>query len=119
MAEGRDSHENRIFVGGRARLLLNAMAYFENERVGRVRAGRVGPQSFNTNRGVTRQEVGPPHGKAHALSTCIPRLGVLLSWRGRGRGLSLPTPPHFHQPQPDQQGVGEAEVSLQTPTTPP
>ena len=72
MAEGQDSVENRgIFVGGRARALLNAMAYFENERnKGRGRAGRTPPNlGISDNRGMTRQEVGPPCGRAHALNT--------------------------------------------------
>ena len=93
MAEGQDSQANRgIFVGGRARALLNAMAYFEKKRVGRGRAGRAPNLGMNNNRGVTRQEVGPPCGRAHALSTLVPRPGDLSSWRGRGGGLSLPTP---------------------------
>ena len=96
MAEGQGSQTQRgIFVGGRARALLNAMVYFENERVGRGRAGR-GPNlrinNDNNERGVTRQEVGLPCGRAHTLSTLIPGPGGLSSWRGRGRGLSLPTP---------------------------
>ena len=78
MAEGQDSQENRgIFVGGRARVLLNTLAYFENERVGRGRAGRAPNLGINNNRGVTRQEMGPPNGRAHALSTLVPRLGGL------------------------------------------
>ena len=41
MAEGQGSQANRgIFVGSRARALLNAMAYIQNKRVGRGRAGR-------------------------------------------------------------------------------
>ena len=57
MAEGRDSQAqaNRgIFVGGRARVVLNAMTYFENERMRRGRAGRVQNLNVNNNRGVTR-----------------------------------------------------------------
>ena len=43
MAESRESTEEvRRFVGGRARALLNAMAYFTNNR-GRGRAGRTLP----------------------------------------------------------------------------
>ena len=87
MAEGRDSQVNRgIFAGGRARALLNAMTYFENERMRRGRAGRAPNLGVNNNRGVTRQEVGLPHGRAHALSTLVPRPGGLSSWRGRGSG---------------------------------
>ena len=97
MAEGRGSQENRIFVGGWARALLNAMAYFENERVGRGRAGRVGSQSFNTNRGVTRQEAGPPHGRAHALSAWMPRLGVFYHGEGEVETSLFQHPPHPHQ----------------------
>ena len=74
------------------------MAYFKNERIGRGRAGR-GPNlrinNNNNNRGVTRQEVGTPHGRAHALSTLVPGLGV------------------FHHAE------GGAEASLPIPTTPP
>ena len=96
MAEGQGSQASRgIFVGGRARALLNAMAYFENKRVGRGRAGRAINLRINNNsinEGVTREEVGLPCGRAHALSMLMPRLGSLSSWRGRGRGLSLPTP---------------------------
>ena len=95
MAEGQDPIESRgIFVGGRARALLNAMAYFDNERNrGRRRAGMTPPiRIFSSNRGTTRQEVGPPCGRAHALNTLVPGVGGLLSWRGRDRGLSLPTP---------------------------
>ena len=46
--------------------------------------------------------MGLPHGRAHTLSTLIPGLGGLSSWRGRGRGLSLPTPttPPSTPPQP-------------------
>ena len=41
MAEGQGFQTHReIFVGGRARALLNAIAYFENERVGRGRTER-------------------------------------------------------------------------------
>ena len=98
MAEGRGSQENRrVFVGGRARVLLNAMAYFENERVGRGRAGRMGPQSFNTNRGVTRQEAGPPCGRAYALSTWMPRLGVFYHGEGEVEASLFQHPPHLHQ----------------------
>ena len=80
MDKGRDSQMNRgIFVGGRARVLLNAMTYFENERMRRGRAGRAPNLDMNNNRGVTRQKAGPPHGRAHALSTLVPRLGGLLS----------------------------------------
>ena len=103
MAEGQDPIESRgIFVGGRTWALLNAMAYFDNERNrGRGRAGRAPPiRTFSNNR-ETRQEVHPPHGRAHAL---VPGVGGLSSWRGRGRALSLltsSTPPST--PQPDQQ----------------
>ena len=95
MAEGQDPIESRgIFVGSRARALLNAMAYFDNERNrGRGRADRAPPiRIISDNRGTTRQEVGPPHGRAHALNTLVPGVGGLSSWRGRGRGLSFPTP---------------------------
>ena len=95
MAEGQDSQAqaNRgIFVGGRTRALLNAMTYFENKRMRGGRAGRALNLGMSNNRGVTRQEVGPPCGRAHTLSTLVPGLGGLSSWRGRGRGLPLPTP---------------------------
>ena len=94
MADGQDPIESRgIFVWGRARALLNAMAYFDNERNrGRGRAGRAPPiRIFGNNRG-TRLEVGPSCGRAHALNTLVPGVGGLSSWRGRGRGISLPTP---------------------------
>ena len=107
MTEGQDPIENRgIFVGGRARALLNAMAYFDNERNrGRGKVGRAPPiRTFSNNRETTRQEVGPPCGRAHTLNTLVPGVGGLPSWRGRGRGLSLPTPSTPPStPQPDQQ----------------
>ena len=121
MAEGQDSQENReIFVGGRARVLLNAMVYFENKRVGRGGAGRTPNLSISNNRGMTRWEVGPPCGRAHALSTLVPGPGGLSSLRGRGRGLSLPTPttPLSTPPSPARSRRGRG-LSLQTPTTPP
>ena len=106
MAEGRGSQTQRgIFVGGRARALLNAMAYFENERVGRGRAGRrpnLRVNNDNNERGVTRQEVGLPHGRAHALRTLIPGPGGLIMEREGQRPLSLYThhtslhQPHFN-----------------------
>ena len=80
MAEGQDSQDNRgIFVGGRARALLIAMAYFENERVRTGREGRAPNLSISNNRGMTSQEVGPTCGRAHALSTLVPGLGGLSS----------------------------------------
>ena len=87
-----------IFVGGRASALLNAMAYFENERNrGRGRAGRAPPnlgiRIFSDNRGTTRQEVGPPHGRAHALNTLVPGLGVFHHGEG-GVEASLFQHPH-------------------------
>ena len=121
VAEGRDSQVNRgIFVGRRARALLNAMTYFENERMRRGRASRAPNLGMNNNRGVTRQEVGPPHGRAHALSTLVSRPGGPSSWRGRGIGLSLPTPttPPSTPLRPVRSRRGRG-LSLQTPTTPP
>ena len=72
----------------------------------RGRAGRAPNLSINNNRGVTRQEVGPLYGRAHALSNLVPGLGGFLSWRGKGRGLSLPTPttPPSTPPQPLDRG---------------
>ena len=91
MAEGQGFQAHgEIFVGERARTMLNAIAYFENEW-GQGRAGR-GPYNNNNNRGVTRQEMGLQQGRAHPLNTLRPGLGSLSSWRGRGRGHSLPTP---------------------------
>ena len=96
--------------------------YFENERVGRGSAGRTPNLSININRGMTRWEVGPLHGRAHPLSTLMPGPGCLSSWRGRGggRGLSLPTPttPPSTPPSPVRSRRGRG-LSLQTPTTPP
>ena len=121
MSEGQGSQANRgIFVGGRTRALLNARAYFENKRVGRGRAGRAPNVRNNNNRGVVRCKMGPPCGRAHTLNTLVPRLGGLLSWRGRGRGLSLPTPttPPSTPPRPIRSRRGRG-LSLQIPTTPP
>ena len=93
MAEGQGLQTHRgIFVGGMARALLNAIADFKNERVGRGKAGRDPDLRINNNRGVTRQEVGTPHGRVHALSALVPGSEDLSSWRGRGRGLSLLIP---------------------------
>ena len=69
MAEGQGFQVHReIYVGGRARALLNAIAYFENEKLGRGRAGRglnIRFSNDNNERRVTRQEMGLPHGRAH------------------------------------------------------
>ena len=93
MAEGQGLQTHRgIFVSGRARALLNAIANFESGSVGRGRVGRGINLRINNDREVTRQEVGTPHGRAHALNTLVPGLGGLSSWRGRGRGLSLSIP---------------------------
>ena len=96
MAEGRDSQAqvNRgIFVGGRARALLNAMTYFKNERMRRGRAGRALDLGVNNNRGVTRQEVGPPCGRSHTLNTLVPGLWCL----GGAEASLFQHPPHLHQ----------------------
>ena len=101
MAAGQGFQTCReIFVGGRARALSNAIAYFENGRVGRSLNIRI--NNDNNERRVTGQEMGLPHGRAHTFNTLIPGLGGLSLWRGRGRGLSLPTPitPPSTPPQP-------------------
>ena len=118
MAEGQDSKANReIVVGGRARALLNAIAYFENKRVGRGRVGRAPNLGMNNSRGVTRQEVGPPRGRAHALSTLVPRLGVFHHGEGDVEASLFQHPPHLHQPPPRPLGRGFPLPS--PPTLPP
>ena len=99
MAEGWGSQANRgIFVGGRARALLNATAYFKNERVGRGRAG-MGPNlRINNNTGVTSKEAGPPHGRAHALGMLVPGPGVSHHGEGEAEVSLSQHPPHLHQP---------------------
>ena len=107
MADGQGLQTHReIFVGGRARALLNAIANFKSRRVGRGRVGRGPNLRINNDRGVTRQEVGTPHGRANALNTLVPGLGGLSSWRGRGRCLSFPIPttPPSTPPQPLDRG---------------
>ena len=105
MAEGRGFQTCReIFVGGRARALLNAIAYFENERVGRGRAGRglnIRINNDDNERRVTRQEMGLPHGRAHTLNTLIPGLGVSHYGEGGAEASLSQHPPHLHQPHLD------------------
>ena len=94
MAEGSGSQTQRgIFVGGRARALLNAIAYFKNER-GQGRAGR-GPNLNNNNNegGITRQVMHMPCGRDHALSTLIPGLGGSLIMERKGQ---RPLSPNTH-----------------------
>ena len=98
MAEGQDFQACReIFVGGRARALLNAIAYFENER-GQEKAGRDPNLSNNNNNegGVTRQEMGLPCGRTHALRTLIPGLGVSHCGEGGAEASLSQHPPHHH-----------------------
>ena len=95
MAENRDILRSRgNFVGRQATALLNAMAYFENERQ-RGRAGR-GPILFPNN-GLGRavgQGRGLPHDRVPIPGIRMPELGGLSPRRGRGRGLSLNTHQH-------------------------
>ena len=97
MAESTWSRES--FASGRARALIDAIAYFENQRNrGRGRAGMV---PLNQTRALSRntseysrwEEGYFPCGRAGALSTVEHQLGGLSARRGRGRGLSPPTPP--------------------------
>ena len=92
------------------------MTYFENERMRTGGSGRAPNLGMISNRGVTRQEVGPPHGRAHALSTLVPRPGGLIKER-EGRGLSLPTPTTPPATPPGPLGRGFPLPS--TPTSPP
>ena len=103
MAKNRDIPRPRdIFVGGQARALLNAMAYFENERC-RRRAGRSPILFPNNGKGrAVGQSRGLPHDRVPIPSIRMPELGGLSSRRGRaGVSLSIPTTtPPSTPPQP-------------------
>ena len=104
MAKNRDILRSRgIFVGRQARALLNAMAYFENERQ-RGRAGR-GPILFPNN-GLGRAVGlgrGLPHDRIPIPGIRMPELGVSLPGEEGQISLSLSIPtitPPSTPPQP-------------------
>ena len=83
MAENRSEN---IIGSGRARVLLDAMAFFANQRGGGVIGrGKAGMSIFTRGRAPysresSRQEVCPgPHGRAWALSVLEPGPGGLSS----------------------------------------
>ena len=111
MAEGSWSREN--FTRGRARALINAMAYFENQRNkggGRtVNIGRAGKVPLNQTRVLSRS-TSENNRQDEDSFPC----GGISARRGRGRGLSPPTP--TMPPQPARRGRGR---DVSTPPTPP
>ena len=126
LAEGSWNTVN--FTCGRARALIDAMAYFENQRIrGRGRTiniGRAGIVPLNQTRAFSRStsensrqdEDSFPCGRVGALSTIEHKPGGLSARRGRGRGLSPPTP--TTPPQPAWRGRGRG-LSPPSPPTPP
>ena len=118
MAENRDILRSRgIFVGRRARALLNAMAYFENERP-RGRAGR-GPILFPNNGlgRVVRQGRGLPLDRVPIPSIRMPETrGSLFQEREGQSSLSIPTiTPLSTPPQP----LGRGFPPSSSPDSPP
>ena len=77
--------DRNVFVGGRARVLINAIRFMEEEK--RERVSRTPPnlEALQETNIRGRQEVGQaqPHGCAQALAELRP--GVLSAWGGRGR----------------------------------
>ena len=74
---------NQNFWSGRARVLLDALAFFENDRrnIDEGRAGIVPPNLDNPQVIMSdrdRQEVGQPHGRAKALEMLVMHPGVSL-----------------------------------------
>ena len=102
MAEGLGFPRCReIFVGGRPRALLNAIAYFKNERVGRGRVGRglnIRFSNDNNERRMIRQVMRLPHAGDHNLNTLIPGPGVSHYGEGGAEASLSQHPPHLHQP---------------------
>ena len=104
MAENRSYSVNG---GGRARVILDAMAFFANQRGGSVIVrGRAGMSLFTQSRTPysrdnSRQEVHHgPLGRVWALSVLEPGPGGLSSWRGRSHSPPIPTTPLTTPPRP-------------------
>ena len=105
-----------IFVGGRARALLSAIANFKGGSVGRGREGRGLNLRINNERGVTRQEVGTPLGRAHALNTGVWAGGSFIMEREGHRPLS---PNTTTPPSTPSQPLGRGFPLPSPPTSPP
>ena len=113
------------FVNGRAWALIDAMTYFENQKIGRggINIGRAGivPRAFHSSvNDDSRWDKGQiPCGRvgvSSTMATMEPRLGSLSARSRRGRGLSPPAP--TIPPQPVGRGRGRG-FPHPSPSTPP
>ena len=119
------NRSENINGSGRAKVLLDAMAFFANQRGGGVIGrGRAGMSLFTQVRAPyaresSRQEVCPgPHERAWALSVLEPGPGGLSSWRGRSHSPPVPTTPPTTPPRPARSRGGRG-LSLPVPDMPP